>query len=121
MDNAPDPSKERQQTAEGKRVPGKFVAASTAHEQEEAVLHEAVRFAQSTIDALIAGRRPEGMPADETAAWEFVAEFYANKAVSDATYDRALAQFGEEALMDLLGVMGYYSMIAMVMTCEYPA
>jgi 4-carboxymuconolactone decarboxylase len=71
--------------------------------------------AQATIDAIAEGRRPDSMPADEAITWEFVSEFYANKAVSDTTYAKALAQFGDESLMDLLGVMGYYSMIAMVM------
>lgn len=71
--------------------------------------------AQSTIDAVIEGRRPAGMPEDETIAWEFVSEFYANKAVCDTTYAKAVAYFGEESLMDLIGVIGYYSMIAMAM------
>lgn len=70
---------------------------------------------RSIIDALAEGRRPEAMAEDEATVWEFVHEVYTNKAVCDATYARASALLGEEKLMDLLGVIGYYSAIAMVM------
>jgi 4-carboxymuconolactone decarboxylase len=70
---------------------------------------------QSTIDAIMEGRRPPELAPDEADCWEFVHELYTNKSVSDPTYARAIARFGEEAVMDLIGVCGYYSMIAMVM------
>ena len=35
--------------------------------------------------------------------------------VSDATYARALKQFGEQGVIDLIGVNGYYSFLAMMM------
>ena len=35
--------------------------------------------------------------------------------MSDPTYGRAIAQFGEGGVVDLLGVVGYYTMLAMVM------
>jgi 4-carboxymuconolactone decarboxylase len=35
--------------------------------------------------------------------------------VSDATYARALEAFGEQGVIDLIGVSGYYSMLAMMM------
>jgi 4-carboxymuconolactone decarboxylase len=69
----------------------------------------------SFIDAIADGRRPEGLAPDEADCWEFVHELYTNKAVSDPTYARAVARFGEEGVIDLIGVCGYYAMIAMVM------
>ena len=35
--------------------------------------------------------------------------------VSDATYARAVAKIGEQGVIDVLGITGYYTMLAMVM------
>lgn len=71
--------------------------------------------ARATIDAVIEGRRPQDMPEDESVCWEFVHELQTNKSVTDPTYARAVARFGEEGVVDIIGVCGYYAMIAMVM------
>jgi 4-carboxymuconolactone decarboxylase len=71
--------------------------------------------AQSVIDAVAEGRRPPCMADDESVAYDFITELYANKSVSDATYARALSQFGEAGIIDLLGVVGYYATNAMIM------
>jgi 4-carboxymuconolactone decarboxylase len=70
---------------------------------------------QSLIDAIGEGRRPPAMRDDEAAVYDFVTELYANKGVSDATYVRALEQFGEAGVVDLIGVVGYYATNAMLM------
>lgn len=66
-------------------------------------------------DAIAAGRRPTGMAADEEVIWDFSTELHQNKCVSDATYARAVAAFGEQGVVDLVAVNGYYSLIAMVL------
>lgn len=66
-------------------------------------------------DAIAAGRRPSGMAADEEVLYDFVTELLANKSVSDPTYARAVGQFGEGGVIDLLGILGYYTMLAMIM------
>ena len=65
--------------------------------------------------AIADGRRPEGMDADETLIVDFSSELHANRSVSDATYARALARFGEQGVIDLTAVNGYYALIAMVL------
>lgn len=70
---------------------------------------------QSVIDAIAEGRRPPRMREDEAVVYDFITELYATKGVSDATYARALAQFGEAGIIDLLGVVGYYATNAMIM------
>jgi len=35
--------------------------------------------------------------------------------VSDATYARALAKFGEPGVIDMIGLSGYYTLISMVL------
>jgi 4-carboxymuconolactone decarboxylase len=67
------------------------------------------------IDAIAEGRRPTGMAEDEEIVYDFLTELFANKGVSDATYARTLAKFGEEQLMDICGNVGYYTMIGMIM------
>ena len=70
---------------------------------------------QTTIDALAEGRRPDKMTKDEAVVYDFVNELLKNRSVSDTTYKLAVKQFGEEAVVDLTGVVGYYAMIAMLM------
>lgn len=71
--------------------------------------------AEPIIQAIAEGRRPENMSADESAAYDFSSELHHNKSVSDATYARALEQFGEQGIIDLTGINGYYSLLAMMM------
>jgi len=66
-------------------------------------------------DAIATGRRPERMAEDEAAAYDFSIELHCHKSVSDATYARALALFGERGIIDLTGINGYYSFLAMML------
>jgi 4-carboxymuconolactone decarboxylase len=67
------------------------------------------------LDAVAAGRRPEGMSKDETIVYEFVTELLATGSVSDGKYQPALDRFGEGGVMDLVGAVGYYSLVSMVL------
>jgi 4-carboxymuconolactone decarboxylase len=69
----------------------------------------------ATADAIAEGRRPAGMKDDEEIVYELLTETLHNKSVSDATYARAIAKFGEAGVVDLVGVVGYYLMLAMIM------
>ena len=66
-------------------------------------------------DAIAQGRRPTGMAPDEEIVYDLLTEALHNKCVSDATYDRALRQFGEQNLVDLLAIAGYYALLAMLL------
>jgi 4-carboxymuconolactone decarboxylase len=70
---------------------------------------------RAIIDAIADGRRPEAMGEDEAAAYDFAIELHRRKSVSDATYARLLALYGEQGVIDLTGICGYYSLLAMVM------
>ena len=65
--------------------------------------------------AVAEGRRPETMPEDEALAWEFSMELHRNKSVSDATYAKVVKRFGEQGAVDMAGVNGYYTFLAMSM------
>jgi len=66
-------------------------------------------------EAIADGRRPAGMAEDEETAYDMAVEILRTKRVSDATYQRAVARFGDQGVIDLLGVVGYYNFLAIVM------
>jgi 4-carboxymuconolactone decarboxylase len=55
------------------------------------------------------------MSDDEAIVHDFTIEIGATRAVNDATFERARARFGEQGIVDLLGLNGYYTLLAMVM------
>ena len=65
--------------------------------------------------AVAEGRRPQHMAADEEVVYDFCIELHRNHGVSDATYARALAKFGEQGIIDMIGLNGYYTLISMVL------
>jgi 4-carboxymuconolactone decarboxylase len=67
------------------------------------------------ISAIADGRRPDRMAEDEAILHDFCVELLQNKGVSDATYARALAKFGEAGVVEAAGLEGYYTFLAMVM------
>jgi 4-carboxymuconolactone decarboxylase len=70
---------------------------------------------QDIVQAVADGRRPMRMAEDETIVYDFTTELLNNRGVSDETYARALAKFGERGIIDMTGISGYYTMIAMVL------
>lgn len=67
------------------------------------------------IEALADGRRPEKMGEDEEILYDFCTELLHNQSVSDATYARAAAKFGEAGVVEAASLEGYYSYLSMVM------
>jgi 4-carboxymuconolactone decarboxylase len=65
--------------------------------------------------AVADGRRPEKMADDEAALYDFCIELNRHRSVSDATYARALAKFGEQGLVDAIGLSGWYTLVAMML------
>ena len=71
------------------------------------------------VDAVADGRRPVGMSLDEEICYDFTIELHRNKRVSDATYQRAVQRFGEKGVMDMIGINGYYTFLAMAMNTAH--
>jgi 4-carboxymuconolactone decarboxylase len=67
------------------------------------------------IAAIRDGRRPERMAADEEIVYTFFDELRRTHGVSDATYATAVARLGEQAVIDALGIHGYYTLISSVL------
>ena len=72
-------------------------------------------------DAIAQGQRPAGMQKDEEAVYTFCSELLNTKQVSDATFSAAKNAVGERGVVDLIGVMGWYNMVSMLLnTDRYP-
>jgi 4-carboxymuconolactone decarboxylase len=67
------------------------------------------------VTAIAEGRRPAGMATDEEVAYDFCSELRQNQSVTDATYGRALNAFGEQGVVDMSVLVGYYTTLAMIM------
>lgn len=77
--------------------------------------------AADSIEAISQGRLPAGLAADERIVYGFSMELHQHKAVSDATWAQSLALLGEQGVVDLIGLNGYYSFFAMTMNaCRTP-
>jgi len=67
------------------------------------------------------GRRPAVMTDDQAIIFDYCVEAFRDDAVSDATYARAKARFGEEAIVNLAGLLGFEGLVtAVVKTAAIP-
>jgi 4-carboxymuconolactone decarboxylase len=69
----------------------------------------------ATIQALRAGREPSSAPKDERALYAFIKEIYATRRASDRAYKAAHAVVGDTGMVELVGLLGYYAMVAMTL------
>ena len=68
------------------------------------------------ISAIKEGRRPRQMSEQEEALYDLCTEVHHTKSVSDPTYGRAVkALGGEEKIVEVVALQGYYALLAMVM------
>lgn len=64
---------------------------------------------------LAKGQRPRGMAADETAVYDFVTELRRTHRVGDTTYGAAQKVLGDQGVVDLLALCGYYDLVSMTL------
>lgn len=75
----------------------------------------------AVIDSLATGRRPASMDPDEQVTYNFCHELLETGQVSDPVFKAAVDRFTERGVVDLVGTMGYYSMVSMLLnTDRYP-
>jgi 4-carboxymuconolactone decarboxylase len=102
-----------------------LVTARQWNQQVEWAIHAPIArengIAETVIDAIAQHRRPAGMQDDEALVHDFCIELHQHKKIGDRTYAAALAAFGEHGLVDLIGINGYYTFLAMVMNAAQTA
>jgi 4-carboxymuconolactone decarboxylase len=69
-------------------------------------------------DDLAKGVRPQGMSSDEEIIYNFSHELHTTHQVSDATFKAMQDRFGDQGVMDLIAVNGYYTLVAMVLNVD---
>jgi 4-carboxymuconolactone decarboxylase len=99
-----------------------FAILTTAHHhkaQYEWAAHEpqAARagVTRKTIEDLRNGREPKSAPKDERALYAFIKEVYRSGRASDRTYKAAHAILGDAGMVELVGLLGYYGLVAMTL------
>ena len=61
------------------------------------------------------GKRPAGMAADEAVVYDFVTELRRTHRVSDPTYAAAHQVLGDQGIVDLVALSGYYDLVSMTL------
>jgi 4-carboxymuconolactone decarboxylase len=76
---------------------------------------------QDIADAIAEGRRPATLSADEEIVYDYAMELLKNKQVSNLTFERAKTRFGAKGVVDMTGIVGYYTFLAMQLNAaQYP-
>jgi 4-carboxymuconolactone decarboxylase len=83
------------------------------HAHEPIALYAGIK--PEVLAAIAEGRYPAGMADDEAVVYAFCTELHANGSASDATYARAKALLGEQGVIDLCAICGYYTLLAFVL------
>lgn len=68
-----------------------------------------------TIQDIRSGRAPTTAPKDERAVYDFIQELYKKKRVGVRNYKRVHAIFGDAGIVEFVGIIGYYAMVAMTL------
>ncbi|GLK84786.1 carboxymuconolactone decarboxylase family protein [Ancylobacter defluvii] len=67
------------------------------------------------IEALAAGHRPDFTEADAALVHDFASAVYQHQDVPDALFAAAVERFGRRTVIELTGLLGYYSMLAIAL------
>jgi 4-carboxymuconolactone decarboxylase len=68
-----------------------------------------------TIEDLRKGREPKSAPKDERTLHAFIKELHRTGRASDRTYKAAHAILGDTGMVELVGLLGYYGLVAMTL------
>jgi 4-carboxymuconolactone decarboxylase len=68
-----------------------------------------------TIAALRLGQRPASMSAEEALVHDFTIELTTQHGVGDDTFRRCVDRFGEQGTVDLVGIVGYFAWMSMIL------
>ena len=69
---------------------------------------------EAIIEDIRAGKRPAAMQPDETIVYDVVTELLNKRQLSDATFAAAKQTLGEQQVIDLVAVTGFYVMVSTV-------
>jgi 4-carboxymuconolactone decarboxylase len=70
---------------------------------------------EAIANELAQNKRPANMKPDEELIYDFCTTLHREHFVGDALFKRAVAALGEQGVIDLIGVSGYYTLVSMVL------
>jgi 4-carboxymuconolactone decarboxylase len=70
---------------------------------------------QEQIDAIAERKTPHFDDPDDRLVYEFAHSYYQNHRVSDDVYDRVKKRWGDKGVVDLAGLIGYYSFVSVTL------
>lgn len=70
---------------------------------------------EDVITSIRNNKRPDFKAADEEAVYDLAMSLHETHQVSDEVYARAIAEIGEEGVMEVIGLIGYYTMVSMTL------
>jgi 4-carboxymuconolactone decarboxylase len=70
---------------------------------------------EADAETIRQGERPDFADADDALIHDFASELYHTKRVSDAIYAKAVERFGHQVVINLVGLLGYYALVAMTL------
>jgi 4-carboxymuconolactone decarboxylase len=71
--------------------------------------------AEEVIVAIAERRPPVLTDPDEQLVYDFCSTFYRNHGVDDGLFEKVKQRFGERGLVDLTGLIGYYSFVSVTL------
>jgi 4-carboxymuconolactone decarboxylase len=96
-----------------------LVAARSATAQYAWFIHEpyALKFgiAPEIVQAIREQRTPDFSREDERLVYDITTELNTTRTLSNASYQRGMAMFGEQVMIELVSAIGFYAMVAMTL------
>lgn len=96
-----------------------LVTAASWQSQAEWFIHLPIAIeagiAPELAEQIRLGATPSFVAADEALVWRFASELYRDKRVADDTYAQACEMFGLQVVVNLVGLLGYYALVAMTL------
>jgi 4-carboxymuconolactone decarboxylase len=96
-----------------------LVTAARWQAQAEWAIHHPIALQAGVVEAdaelIRQGQRPAFADPDDALIYAFASELYNTKRVSDATYGKTVERFGHQVTINLVGLLGYYALVAMTL------
>lgn len=111
----------RYRSAIGLRLSELAILVTARHwdQQVEWSIHVPIAVRAGVSEAIVAaiaeGRTPTFEQADEQVVYDVARQSLRERRVDDSTWARACVHLGEHGIVDLTGIVGYYTMLSIVM------
>ena len=70
---------------------------------------------EAALDAIHQGERPRFDDDDHEICYQLAAQLLSSHRITDETYERAVDRFGEEVVIELVCIVGYYCLVSLTL------